>query len=143
MVNKKNQELRQYYTIEYQRQYYNINSESIRQKVKQRKLELKAFVDKYKQDKSCNFKDQCLSIIKCENNVNNDPIHDTVSSNNSSRDSSSKPTLNLEFHHKDPNTKFKSVCHMVHQGYSLKRIMQEIEKCVLVCKKCHMENCHS
>lgn len=43
----------------------------------------------------------------------------------------------LEFHHIDPNTKFKDVCRMVTDGYKKERIMEEMEKCVLLCRKCH------
>jgi hypothetical protein len=43
----------------------------------------------------------------------------------------------LDFHHRDPSHKIFSVAFLVAQGYSLERIMAEIEKCDLLCANCH------
>lgn len=41
----------------------------------------------------------------------------------------------LEFHHRDPNEKFIPVSNMA--SYTTKRILEEIEKCDVVCNDCH------
>lgn len=43
----------------------------------------------------------------------------------------------LDFHHLDAKKKFKSVSNMVRYGYSLKRILKEIAKCIVLCANCH------
>ena len=44
----------------------------------------------------------------------------------------------LQFHHKDDN-KSKGVSDMSSSGnYCIKRILEEIEKCALLCPNCHM-----
>jgi hypothetical protein len=52
-----------------------------------------------------------------------------------------KPYL-LEFHHIDPTTKFKSVTDLQFNAYSMKLIKDEIRKCVMICRNCHMEFHH-
>lgn len=42
----------------------------------------------------------------------------------------------LEFHHTSTN-KVETVANAVRNGWSLKRIMSEIQKCVLLCANCH------
>ncbi len=42
----------------------------------------------------------------------------------------------LEFHHEKGN-KEKSVANMIHDGHSVKMILNEIEKCVVLCSNCH------
>lgn len=140
------------YTMQYNKYYYENNSEKEKLRVKQRRLELVKYVNNYKSNKSCNFKERCLSLI---NNDDDDVDSEeqeknnsgsTTGSNDSSRSNSisdSSQIINLEFHHKDPDTKFKTISAMVYQGYSLKRIKEEIKKCVLLCRRCHMENYHS
>lgn len=41
----------------------------------------------------------------------------------------------LDFHHK--HDKYKGVSKMISQGYSLKKIKQEISKCEILCANCH------
>jgi len=45
----------------------------------------------------------------------------------------------LEFHHRDElnNVKEKRISTYANSGYSIKRILKEIEKCDLVCANCH------
>lgn len=43
----------------------------------------------------------------------------------------------LTFHHKNPENKFKTVSWLVCNGYSKKRIIEEINKCKLLCHNCH------
>ena len=54
---------------------------------------------------------------------------------------SNKPYL-LEFHHLDPSKKFKSVTDLQFNAYSMKVIKDEIRKCVMTCRNCHMEFHH-
>lgn len=43
----------------------------------------------------------------------------------------------LEFHHQNPENKFMDISTMITQGYSTDKIMNEIEKCVVLCANCH------
>lgn len=44
----------------------------------------------------------------------------------------------LEFHHIDPNLKDFSIAHVKLTKFSAK-IMNELDKCVLLCSNCHRE----
>jgi len=52
-----------------------------------------------------------------------------------------KPYL-LEFHHVDPSTKYKDVTNLQFNAYGIERIKEEIRKCAIVCRNCHMEFHH-
>lgn len=45
----------------------------------------------------------------------------------------------LEFHHVEPlrDAEANRVCDYVCQGYSKKRILEEIDKCLVLCANCH------
>ena len=43
----------------------------------------------------------------------------------------------LEFDHIDPSTKEHNVSEMVKKGYSCESILNEVEKCRLLCANCH------
>lgn len=43
----------------------------------------------------------------------------------------------LEFHHKDPKKKEYTVSRLIHGTYSIKTILNEIEKCEVLCVNCH------
>lgn len=43
----------------------------------------------------------------------------------------------LDFHHTNPKTKEGSISTMIGEGYSLKRIQNEIKKCIVLCRNCH------
>lgn len=43
----------------------------------------------------------------------------------------------LDFHHRNPKEKDFEVSVMICSGYSLKRIINEIEKCDVLCANCH------
>ena len=47
------------------------------------------------------------------------------------------PPYVLDFHHIDPSLKSGDIPTMLGQGYSWGRILEEVEKCVLVCANCH------
>jgi hypothetical protein len=39
----------------------------------------------------------------------------------------------------DPSTKYKGVTNLQFNAYGIKRIKDEIRKCVPICRNCHME----
>ena len=43
----------------------------------------------------------------------------------------------LEFHHRKPHTKEKAIHKMLDDGLSTKRILKEMEKCIVLCSNCH------
>jgi len=43
----------------------------------------------------------------------------------------------LDFHHRVPNEKKMCVAQLVGQGYSLSIILEEVEKCDILCSNCH------
>ena len=43
----------------------------------------------------------------------------------------------LHFHHVDPSTKVRPVAYYAGTPASVERLMEEIEKCVVVCETCH------
>lgn len=43
----------------------------------------------------------------------------------------------LQFHHLDPQTKDFNLATVVTEGYSIKRIKNEIAKCIVLCANCH------
>ena len=43
----------------------------------------------------------------------------------------------LEFHHVDPEQKDRDVTAMVGGGWSIKKILEEIAKCLVLCANCH------
>lgn len=43
----------------------------------------------------------------------------------------------LEFHHTDRRKKDMAVATMICHGFSFKRILKEIEKCIVLCANCH------
>lgn len=47
-------------------------------------------------------------------------------------------TKALEFHHAQNNKSF-AIGDAVHKGYSKKKIKQEMDKCVVLCTRCHTE----
>ncbi|MFA5558902.1 MAG: hypothetical protein WDA59_05540 [Methanofastidiosum sp.] len=43
----------------------------------------------------------------------------------------------LTFHHDDPKEKERDIAYMVYQGWSKRKILEEIEKCTVMCENCH------
>jgi hypothetical protein len=43
----------------------------------------------------------------------------------------------LDFHHKNSNYKEVNVSQASHRGWSIKKIMEEINKCIVLCSNCH------
>lgn len=56
--------------------------------------------------------------------------------NDCSRCGESHPDV-LEFDHLNPKTKRVEISYMTHHAYSIESILEEIEKCVLLCANCH------
>lgn len=50
-----------------------------------------------------------------------------------------KYPLCLDFHHKDPKDKLNSVSDLVIRGYAREVILKEIDKCIVLCKNCHVK----
>jgi len=48
-----------------------------------------------------------------------------------------KQVKRFHFHHKNPETKLFNISDAVTRGFSIKKIKEELKKCVLVCNKCH------
>lgn len=46
----------------------------------------------------------------------------------------------LQFHHRDPSEKIADVAWMVDFAYSMERILEEIEKCDVLCANCHKKH---
>lgn len=46
----------------------------------------------------------------------------------------------LDFHHINPKEKTKEVCILVAEGYGIERIMEEINKCEVLCSNCHRKH---
>lgn len=45
----------------------------------------------------------------------------------------------LDFHHREKDDKFKSISNMIAQGFSKQRILDEMDKCNILCANCHRE----
>lgn len=45
----------------------------------------------------------------------------------------------LDFHHTDPSTKESNVSQMVVQNRSQEAILEEVSKCIVVCRNCHAD----
>lgn len=43
----------------------------------------------------------------------------------------------LSFHHKDGTNKEANISDMCHRCFSIKRIREEIDKCIVLCHNCH------
>lgn len=46
----------------------------------------------------------------------------------------------LDFHHLDEDTKTDTVSRMVSDGYGKKKLLEEMEKCILLCANCHRKH---
>ena len=50
--------------------------------------------------------------------------------------------LMMDFHHLDRSKKEIAVSDAISRGWSLSRIKKEIDKCIIMCKRCHTEVHH-
>lgn len=87
--------------------------------------------DKYKQSKR-----KCLKRRK----MNNKTIISNYKINHGCcKCGYSKCCEALHLHHNDPKDKTNDICRMIKQGYSIKRIYAEMDKCIVICANCHAE----
>lgn len=98
---------RRAYNREYQKAYYHRNRDYHRKRVKERKAQIRYKWAQYKSQVAC---DVC--------GFKGDP--DVI-----------------DFHHIDANTKEFAISDMVANGYSWKRIMEEVDKCRPLCANHH------
>lgn len=92
----------------YRREWYRKNKERAKARVVQRRRELREWFNEFKLTLECEG-DKCSeNHIAC-----------------------------LEFHHDDPNEKEMCLSAAVSNGWSRERIMQEAEKCTVLCSNCH------
>lgn len=49
----------------------------------------------------------------------------------------------LDFHHVDGKTKDAAVSDFVIKGYSIKTILNEVNKCIILCRNCHAKTHYS
>lgn len=45
----------------------------------------------------------------------------------------------LDFHHLDPNEKETTIARMTSNLYKINRVLDEIQKCIVLCSNCHRE----
>ncbi len=102
---------RREYNRRYQKAYYRKHIVVMRQRVKNRKREIRRWFEEYKQGFECEV---CgFSGEEC--------------------------AWSLEFHHKDPSEKDHIIAYMVGNAYSKKRIQAEIAKCSVLCANHHRQ----
>ena len=100
---------RKSYQKKYHEGWYAQNGDHRRQQVRDRRRKLKQRYREYKETLSC-----------CE-------------CGHSGKDNA----WSLDFDHLNPDDKVVSVSHLVTSGYGWERIMEEIEKCQVLCANCH------
>lgn len=49
----------------------------------------------------------------------------------------------LDFHHNNPEEKEVCIAEMYRKGWGKKRILKEIEKCIVLCSNCHRKLHHA
>ena len=90
----------------YRREHYEVNRDSIRSRIAERKKGLKAWFADYKSKLQCSHCGE-------------------------------KHVATLQFHHVDPSDKDREVSRMVHEGLSVDSVLEEIDKCIVLCANCH------
>lgn len=88
-------------------EHYRANTDVYKTRNRLRKIERQTFIRKLR------------TQLKCERCGENHPA-------------------TLDFHHKDKNTKEGSIANLAgNRGFSVKRILEEIAKCEVLCSNCH------
>lgn len=100
---------RKQYQKKYHEGWYAENGDHRREQVRNRRRKLKQRYRDYKESLSC---EEC---------------------GHSGKDNA----WSLDFDHINPDEKVVAVSHLVTSGYGWERIMEEIEKCRVVCANCH------
>ena len=109
MVPFKDPEKRKAYNKRYHKKHYRRNPEYHKNRVRERKKEIRLWFDKYKESLNC---------FRCGQ-------------------SGAECSWVIEFHHRNPLEKRDLVTYMVANGYGRESIMREIRKCDPVCSNCH------
>ncbi len=99
------------YMKEYQKKWYAENKETRKQRVANRKREIRKWFNELKKTLHCSL---CGF-------------------------SGAKSPWSIEFHHHDPSEKKEIVSYLVAHGYSRERILKEVEKCDPICSNCHRQ----
>jgi hypothetical protein len=89
------------------RAHYARNKEKYAERNRKRRAEMITWLDSLKEGKPC---------VQCENVF---------------------PPKAMDFHHRDPSQKEFSISNVRFLGYGKERVLQEIEKCDLLCAVCH------
>lgn len=105
----KDPEKRREYNRRYQKKHYKKNKAYYYNKAREREQKAKEFIHKYKEAKG-----------KCEI-CGFDHVHC------------------LDFHHVNPEEKKANICDMHKNGWSEERMLEELNKCILVCANCHRQ----
>ena len=95
---------------EYERKYYQKNKEKRKQSFR------RSAEKRYAELKE--WFNEYKSTLKCEKCPEEDPVC-------------------LDFHHNNPGKKEISISVALRRRYSKKKIMEEIEKCIVICANCH------
>lgn len=98
---------------EYAKQHYQQNKEAYKQSHKKARLKARELNKK--------FVKRVKSLAKCK------------------LCGYSKSSSALEFHHKDETQKDYEISRLQSGGWSIKKIKQEMRKCVILCANCHRE----
>ncbi len=105
----KDADKRRAYNRRYQKVYYANNAKKRKTEVALRRRNIRTWFEELRRKTECG---RCgLSGLEC-------------------------PWL-LEYHHRVEGTKTTNVSHLVSNGYSKKRILEEINKCDVLCSNCH------
>ena len=95
------------YQKKYRPIYYQKNKENEKSRIRKRQAEIIAWFVEYKKTKYC---------VSCNE----------------------KDWRCLDFHHTDPSKKSQHISRLVHFHHaSIKKILEEIEKCIVLCANCH------
>tara|TARA_R110002020_G_scaffold301877_1_gene517289 strand:+ start:60 stop:425 length:366 start_codon:yes stop_codon:yes gene_type:complete len=97
------------YQKQYSSKWYSRNAEKQKAKSRQRKRELRKWYDDIKSKTFC---------VSCGI-------------------SGKENTWMMEFHHRDENTKDKSLSYMISNGYGKESCLEEMKKCDILCANCH------
>jgi len=111
--------------------------------------------NKHKKDGFHNYCRKCSNEITSKNYyLNKDKHISQVKKNNIQRKIESRKVVDefkkngcsvcsekdescLDFHHLDPKTKKHSVAKLANGTYSVKTVLEEIKKCIVLCANCH------
>ncbi len=82
------------------------------------------------------FKDRTVGRNLVNKNTNKSKMIEYLADKKCANCPESDPIV-LEFDHRNPKTKLGNISEMVSSGLSWKRILEEIDKCDILCSNCH------